>query len=52
MVCIPCFLIAAAALILCLTDGAAVPFPVSCAALTFSLTFGLVTALHTNWKRR
>ena len=50
MICIPCLIAAAASFLLCLADDAPVPYPVSCAVLTFSLTFGLIAARNTDWK--
>lgn len=50
LVCIPCFALAAVCLCWCLAEQPPVPYAAAGAGLTFSLTFGLIAALNTDWK--
>lgn len=50
-ICIPCAVVAGFALCLSLRNGASYPlYRIALGVLVFSLTFGLIVALHTNWK--
>ncbi|MEA5050253.1 MAG: hypothetical protein VB021_02130 [Oscillospiraceae bacterium] len=52
-VCIPCFLAAALSAALCLRgELSGALYYLLCGVLTFSLTFGLVTAAHTDWEKK